>query len=121
MFPEAEPINKARERKSKSKKPWKARKLVKEIDTGIEVEVSNPTITNKKIGKYVKYDVSGNDKNGNFNCKRRYNAFKELRVKLCENWPGIFIPPLPEKKKIVRFIQQINRFFFFFNFFLRKN
>lgn len=87
--------------KKKSKTPWKAKKLIKEIDTGIEVAVTNPTVVNKKVGKFVQYDISGNDKSGNFTCKRRYNAFKELRAKLCENWPGIFIPPLPEKKKIV--------------------
>ena len=88
-------------KKSSKKTPWKAKKLVKEIDTGIEVAVSNPTVVNKKVKNYVQYDITGNDKSGNFSCKRRYNAFKELRNKLCENWPGIFIPPLPEKKKIV--------------------
>ncbi len=38
------------------------------------------------------------DRNGGFNVKRRYNDFNELRKKLVENWPGFFIPPIPEKK-----------------------
>jgi hypothetical protein len=84
-------------------KGYKTKKLIKDIDTGIEVAVSNPTVVSKKVGKHVQYDISGNDKNGNFSCQRRYNAFHELRVKLCDNWPGIFVPPLPEKKKIGNF------------------
>ena len=58
------------------------------------------------MGKFVVYDVIGEDKNGSFNCKRRYNAFNELRLKLNQNWPGIFIPPLPEKKKVGNFDAQ---------------
>ena len=69
--------------------------------TDIEVEVCNPMTRDKKIGKFVVYEVVGQDKNGSFNCQRRYNEFKELRMKLTENWPAIFIPPLPEKKKTV--------------------
>lgn len=68
--------------------------------TGITVTVDNPTVKDGGAlsKKYTVYDVTGSDKNGSFSCKRRYNEFFELRKKLVENWPGYFIPPIPEKK-----------------------
>jgi PX domain len=73
---------------------------IKKTVTGIDVSVSNPQM--KDAGTFSKnytvYEVSGSDKNGNFSVKRRYNEFNELRKKLVENWPGYFIPPIPEKK-----------------------
>jgi hypothetical protein len=68
--------------------------------TGIEVIVENPQIKDGGTfsKKYTVYDVTGRDRNGNFSVKRRYNEFNELRKKLVENWPGYFIPPIPEKK-----------------------
>jgi hypothetical protein len=58
-------------------------------------------MTIEKMGKmisHVVYMVKGFDKNGPFDIKRRYSDFFELRKKLLENWPGIFIPAVPEKK-----------------------
>lgn len=73
---------------------------IKKTVTGIEVSVGNPQM--KDAGTFSKnytvYEVNGNDKNGNFSVKRRYNEFNELRRKLVDNWPGYFIPPIPEKK-----------------------
>lgn len=73
---------------------------IKKQLTGIEVKVDNPQ---KKDGgtfgkNYTVYDVIGKDRNGSFSVKRRYNEFFELRSKLCQNWPGYFIPPIPEKQ-----------------------
>jgi hypothetical protein len=61
-------------------------------------------MTIEKMGKmisHVVYMVKGHDKNGPFDIKRRYSDFFELRKKLLENWPGIFIPAVPGKKSIV--------------------
>ena len=68
--------------------------------TGIVVRVDNPQMKDGgAFGKnYTVYDVTGSDRNGTFTVKRRYNEFNELRRKLVENWPGYFIPPIPEKK-----------------------
>ena len=73
---------------------------IKKTATGIEISVSNPQM--KDAGTFSKnytvYEVAGSDKNGSFSVKRRYNEFNELRRKLVDNWPGYFIPPIPEKK-----------------------
>lgn len=68
--------------------------------TGITAKVDNPTLKDGGAfsKKYTVYDVTGSDKHGAFSVKRRYNEFNELRNKLVENWPGYFIPPIPEKK-----------------------
>lgn len=73
---------------------------IKKQLTGIVVKVDNPQMKDGgTFGKnFTVYDVSGSDRNGSFNVKRRYNEFNELRRKLVENWPGYFIPPIPEKK-----------------------
>lgn len=49
-------------------------------------------------GRYIIYDIEFTDKNGTGSTKRRYNDFFELRCRLVESWPGIVIPPVPEKK-----------------------
>jgi hypothetical protein len=79
----------------------KIKKLIEEEQTGILVAVSNPQKRTQGMNSYFVYDISGQDKFGEFKAKRRYGEFYELRAKLVENWPGIFVPPLPEKKAVV--------------------
>lgn len=71
-----------------------------EVDTGVTIDVKNPTLINEGVMSktYIIYDVEGSDKNGTFCVKRRYRDFYELRARLAENWPGLLVPPLPEKK-----------------------
>ena len=57
-------------------------------------KVTNP----QKIGKTVKYTVSGRDSEGDFEVIRRYNEFDALRTVLSIRWPGCYIPFIPEKK-----------------------
>ena len=52
------------------------------------------------VSTYYAYNLKGSDKNGNFDCFRRYNEFYTLRSILLQQWPGCFIPPIPAKKKI---------------------
>jgi PX domain len=72
----------------------------KALSAGITVCVGNHKEkdggTFKK--KYTVYEVSGTDKSKEFRVDRRYSDFFALRNKLVENWPGYFIPPIPEKK-----------------------
>ena len=52
------------------------------------------------IGSHVQYMVKGIDNDGQFEGMRRYNDFFNLRATLLQRWPGIFIPPIPPKKKV---------------------
>ena len=43
------------------------------------------------------YKIRGTDKYGDFNVNRRYSEFDALYIALRTIWPGIYIPPLPDK------------------------
>lgn len=68
--------------------------------TGVYVQIRNPQLKDGGAfsKKFTDYEVAGNDKHGQFSVRRRYKEFNELRAKLVDNWPGFFIPPIPEKK-----------------------
>lgn len=70
-----------------------------EKSSGIDIKVHNPQ--ERKGGAFAAnfytYDILGNDKHGKVNVSRRYKEFDALRIKLKENWPGIFIPSIPDK------------------------
>ena len=55
--------------------------------------VSNPV----KISGHIKYTITGEDGDGDFEEVRRFREFFALRKILSERWPGIYIPQLPEK------------------------
>jgi hypothetical protein len=60
------------------------------------VKVSDPEADSSK-GFYT-YLISGSDDVGNFEIRRRYNDFFYYREALVKKWPGIYVPPIPEKK-----------------------
>jgi len=58
------------------------------------------TVGDPIIGSHVTYSVKGIDNDGAFEGLRRYNDFFNLWNSLLSWWPGIFIPPIPPKKKV---------------------
>ncbi|CDW84248.1 UNKNOWN [Stylonychia lemnae] len=60
-------------------------------------EVIQPALINNK---YVTYHINGEDSLGQFDGKRRYNEFYQLRNILCVRWPGVFVPAIPPKKAV---------------------
>ena len=46
----------------------------------------------------MKYNVTGEDSNGDFVTKRRFREFAALSTVLKARWPGCYIPSIPEKK-----------------------
>ena len=50
------------------------------------------------IANHLQYIIKG--KGISDTIKRRYNDFYQLREKLILNWPGIYIPNIPSKKKV---------------------
>lgn len=47
---------------------------------------------------FVTYLISGQDSLGTFEIRRRFNDFFYFRESLKKRWPGLYIPPIPEKK-----------------------
>ena len=52
------------------------------------------------ITKYVLYSIRGSDKDGSFEIYRRFSDFATLRKVLVKRWPGVYVPPIPEKKAV---------------------
>lgn len=52
------------------------------------------------LQSYVLFDLSGADQLGVFKVQRRYRHFHRLRQVLVNNYPALYIPPLPPKKAV---------------------
>jgi hypothetical protein len=58
--------------------------------------IENPHKVDKKVGAYIAYTLNGTDITDQMS--RRYSDFFALYEKLCQKWPGIYIPRIPGKK-----------------------
>lgn len=74
-------------------------RVIIEKNSSIDIKVWNPT--ERKGGlmskNYYVYEIVGKDKLGEFKSLRRFSEFEAIRKKLKDNWPGIFIPAIPDK------------------------
>ena len=66
-------------------------------DGHMVLRVEQPTLVKAMTGDYHVYPIRGVDSNGDIECERRYSLFYELRLALIYKYPGLYIPPLPEK------------------------
>ena len=51
-------------------------------------------------GDHVVYTVIGEDEHGPFEIQRRYKEFNLLRSTLFQRFPGLYVPPIPGKRKM---------------------
>lgn len=65
----------------------------------IAIYISNSTLTKDTLGSYYNYTLQGTKIIESI--ERRFKDFETLRSKLRLRWPGIFLPRLPHKRKIV--------------------
>mgnify|MGYP001560468883 FL=1 len=71
-----------------------------------EIIVCEPTVKG-----HVAYMVKGKDRLGDFEVIRRYSQFAGFREILITRLMGLYIPPMPPKKKLVSIIMLNNLFF----------
>ena len=72
---------------------------VEDTDTDTLARIQKFQVTNPVyVNNHTKYTVTGVDRDGDFNCTRRYNQFHCLLTTLQARWPGFYIPALPEKQ-----------------------
>ena len=67
--------------------------------SGIKISVTDPVIKDG-LNKYVLYAVRGADRDGTFEIYRRFSDFNTLRKAMVKRWPGVYVPPIPEKKAV---------------------
>ncbi|KAM3132832.1 hypothetical protein pb186bvf_014980 [Paramecium bursaria] len=75
-------------------------KLEDQVDQNLPIfiQVSDPIEKGSGMQKHVVYAIKGRDALGEFEIYRRFNEFYVLRDVLLANWPGQYIPPIPEKQ-----------------------
>ena len=64
----------------------------------MELTVSEAQLVKSGINNYHTYPVTGRDSLGPIECTRRFNNFFKLRDVLLIRYPGLYIPPIPNKK-----------------------
>ena len=63
-----------------------------------EMYVSDPQYIKEGVKGFTFYSLKGTKVPEALS--RRYRDFDSLRKKMVEQWPGIFVPKLPNKKKV---------------------
>jgi len=67
-----------------------------------QLEVCDPQIKGGTAAKHHVYKVIGVDSQGMIEIFRRFSHFYELRNLMFSRFLGLYIPPIPQKKKIVK-------------------
>ena len=68
------------------------------MESEAEIYVSDSQYIKEGVKGFTFYSLKGSHVPESIN--RRYRDFEALRKKMVERWPGIFIPKLPNKKKV---------------------
>ena len=66
-----------------------------------EILICDPKTTGSGPTKHTVYKMTGKDHLGEFEGVRRYSHFNLFREILITRFPGLYIPPMPPKKKLV--------------------
>jgi hypothetical protein len=89
-----EDINQIKEEETKGPILENQSENISKIKISSEIYIEKTSVLN---GKTI-YHIKGNFLEKNEEIIRRYRDFDLLHIKLSHNWPGIFIPPIAQKK-----------------------
>ena len=62
------------------------------------MEIISDEVAGSGARKHTVYRIKGNDSNGDIDVTRRFKEFHLFREVLFENYPGLYIPPVPPKQ-----------------------
>jgi PX domain len=90
--------------------------------SNIEIKVHNPVEVKGGAfsSNYITYEVVGKDRNGKIESRRRFKEFEAVYNKLKRNYPGIFIPSIPDKTLKNKGEDVIQERTTFLDYFLKK-
>jgi hypothetical protein len=71
------------------------------------IRVCDPQLKSSGPGKHTVFKVVGADHLGEYEIFRRFREFNLLRTTLHSRFLGVYVPPIPEKKKMVSFTRLI--------------
>lgn len=88
----------------------------------VEIKVHNPIEVKGGAfsSNYVTYEVVGRDRNGKIEARRRFKEFEAVYKKLKMNYPGIFVPSIPDKTIKNKGEDVIQERTMFLDYFLKK-
>jgi sorting nexin-1/2 len=86
----------------------------------MELAVGEPVLQKSGLNEYHTYRVFGRDSLGDIECNRRFNNFFELRKVMCVRYPGLYIPPIPNKKTGAKDEEVIRERQYFLDLFLKE-
>jgi hypothetical protein len=72
------------------------------------LRVCDPILKSSATSKHHEYNVTGTIDNVPFEVYRRFKQFNLLREVLFQRFPGLYVPPMPPKKKLVHFKKYIH-------------
>ena len=75
--------------------------MISEIKPSINL--SDPLVLSEAFNNSVSYIIKTADSSGKYECARLYSEFCSLRKILTKKWPGIYIPPIPNKPILSKF------------------
>ena len=79
-------------------------------DGNLMLEIDGNELRKKNGKEYTVYFVKGRDNLGPINIQRRYREFLFLRDMLYSRYPGLVIPPMPNKQfqgnKVENFVEE---------------
>lgn len=68
------------------------------------ISIESFQIIEERVRKHVAYKITGEENNAKFEVSRRYKEFRILHRILSQLWPGCYIPKIPKKKAVVKFM-----------------
>jgi len=70
---------------------------IKTNDGNIKMSITKHEISKNRGKKHTAYIIEGSDSLGDFVVTRRYKEFLLIREILFSRYPGLYIPPIPQK------------------------
>ena len=61
------------------------------------IKLSSPLVNSDTFSTSISYNIKTQDNSGKYECMRLYSDFILIRKTLCKKWPGVYIPPIPNK------------------------
>jgi sorting nexin-7/30 len=85
-------------------------------ENGIECSVLNPEKHGDTINSYITFEIVTKTnwekfEHNEFFVRRRFNDFLWLRSNLCEKFPNVIVPPLPDKEIVTSLLDKFSQDF----------
>ena len=89
-------------------------------DGEMELRVNQAQLVKSSTSDYHTYPIEGRDSLGEIQCSRRFNNFYVLRQTLVMRFPGLYIPPIPNKQSGAKEAETVRERQYFLDAFVKE-